>query len=119
MTPALTIDAAARFAGGLEAREQRRTGGTREDARARVASRTGVLASTLEMLARGRLKRLEAWVFMRLAAAVETELQAEIARHQHDLAIARQCRRDSDPREIEEGIARLERALALLASSNR
>ena len=116
VTPAATIDMAHRLAAGLEVREQLRRGGSRDEARSRVARRIGVLAGTLETLARGRLKRLEAWTFQRIAAGAEADLRAEIERHRHELEIARRCSAASDLGEIAAGLARLEAALSTVAA---
>lgn len=122
VTPSLTIDMARQFATGLEVRDQARFGGPREKARERVARRVGVAPGTLETLIRGRLKRLEAWVFARLAAAAVADLNGEIARHEHELALAQSCIPNidaSEVREVEASLAALRGAVQALGTSER
>ena len=88
MTSAV-LDHARTVARGLEEREQRRHGGSRDEARARLARRIGVLPGTLYTLARNRLKRLDVTVRDRLTDYAIRDLQNEIGRLNHELGMAR------------------------------
>lgn len=100
MSAGVTIDAARRIAGDLEIREQVRHGGSRSDARARLARRLGSPWSpgTLYNLARDRLKRLDADLRGTLADFAISDLEAEIERLTRDLEAARALGAAQDPR---------------------
>ncbi len=114
MTAAFDLSEASRFALSLEKRERERIGDTREARRA-VASRVGVAPGTIENLRRGRLKSIEGWVRDRLRAAFIRELEAEIARLEHELALLRQCGGHPAADQVGEIEAHLEAARALMA----
>ena len=88
MSSAATIEEARGQARTLEQRERSRAGNLK-NARAALARRAGVSPATWRNLAQGRLKRLDAWLRDRLGALIIRELEAEIARLEHDLATAR------------------------------
>jgi len=90
MSSAATIEEARAQARTLEQRERSRAGNLK-NARATLARRAGVSPATWRNLAQGRLKRLDAWLRDRLCALIIRELEAEIARLEHDLAAARSC----------------------------
>jgi hypothetical protein len=90
MTTVTLIDRARQVADDLEAREQRRNGGSRSDARARLARRLRVLPGTLYNLARNCLKKLDAELRDRLTAAAVRDLQSEIASLNNALDVAHQ-----------------------------
>lgn len=114
MTPELTLTTAESLTAGLISREQSRSGGSQKCALELVARRTGVLKSTLEMIVRGRLKRLEAWVLGRLVEAAIADLEGEIRRQQHELEVARHCAGYLAPGEVRTVVARLEALYAAL-----
>jgi len=88
MSSAATIEEARAQARTLEQRERGRAGNLKS-ARAALARRVGVSPATWRNLAQGRLKRLDACLRDRLCALIIRELEAEIARLEHDLATAR------------------------------
>lgn len=97
-----TLETVRALAEGLEQREQLRNGGSREEARARLARRIGIMPGTLYNLARDRLKGINADVRDRLMAHVIEDLQSQIARHTHDIQIARQLgAHPASPRMVE------------------
>lgn len=73
-----------------------------------VARREGVAPGTIENILRGRVKAVAGWVRDRLRAAVIRELQAEIQRLEHELAVARL----SAAHPTEDEVAAVEAALA-------
>jgi hypothetical protein len=75
--------------------EARRTG-DRVRARNNVARALGTSPGTIENLQRNRLKRVAGWLRDALRARVIRELEAEIVRLQHEVAILHQI--GSDPR---------------------
>lgn len=106
----------------LEDREQARSGSKLPDARAAVAQRIGVPPGTLRNLRLNRVKGIAAHWYERLRAAVVLDLQAEMARLQHEQHIILQT--GLDPREgeaaaVAEDIAAVRYALGLpLAPAN-
>jgi hypothetical protein len=82
----------------LVAQEFRRT---KDRARARnnVARALGTAPGTIENLQRSRLKRISGWLRDALRARVIRELESEIARLQHELAVHKQT--GVDPRSDE------------------
>jgi predicted nucleic acid-binding protein len=89
MNAATDIERSALFARRLLDIEAERHGVGAELAKARVARREGVPASTLDNIVRGRVKQVAAWVRDRLAQAVVREIQNEISRLEHEIQIAR------------------------------
>jgi hypothetical protein len=75
---------------GLEKREQARNGGSRIEARQRLARRVGISPGTLYNIARDRLKKLDAGVRDKLVAYAIRDLEQEIAGVTHELEMARQ-----------------------------
>jgi len=92
----------------IEDRESARSGHSVATARKAVARKIGVAPGTLENLRKGRVKRITAFVYERLRAAVIRELEQEIKRAGHELEVARQC--GLDPRSAD--MAALETAMA-------
>jgi hypothetical protein len=76
--------------------QEARRVGDRIVARQRVARSVGVSPGTIENLQRNRLKRISGWLRDALRARVIRELEAEIARLQHELAVHKQT--GVDPR---------------------
>ena len=68
----------------------------RDRARCNVARAIGTSPGTIENLQRNRLKRISGWLRDALRARVIRELEAEIARLQHELAVHKQT--GVDPR---------------------
>lgn len=83
------------LANALIDRESRRTN-DRVLARRNVARALGVAPGTIENLQRNRLKRISGWLRDALRARVIRELEAEIVRLQHELAVHKQT--GVDPR---------------------
>lgn len=71
-------------------RKERARGLSIPEARSAVASRLGIGLGTFENLVRERVKRVDAFVRDRLQALLIRELEAEIARLNHELEMARQ-----------------------------
>ena len=112
----IAIDATAEaFARRLEDRERSRSCVSLPVARLAVARRTGVAVGTLENLRRGRIKGVREWVAERLRAALISELEAELARTEHELSILRASRRRVDQGQIVE----VEASLAALRETLR
>lgn len=82
----------------LVTQEFRRTN-DRTRARQNVARALGAAPGTIENLERNRLKRISGWLRDALRARVIRELESEIARLQHELAVHRQT--GVDPRSDE------------------
>jgi len=97
--------------------EQLRTGLTADEARERVAGREGVSPGTFENIVRKRIKGVEGWLRDKLQAALIRELQAELARLEHELAVARLSAQRPDDDEISSVMALVERAKELLKRS--
>ena len=115
MSAGLSLDSARRIAGECEIREQFRNGGSREDARKRLARRLGSPWSpgTLYNLARDRLKRLDADLRDTLSAYAVSDLEADIQRLHSDLEAARALGRAQDPAHVRKVVAAYERARRL------
>lgn len=113
---AIAIDATAEaFARRLEDRERQRSSVSLPVARQAVARRTGVPAGTLENLRRGRIKGVREWVADRLRSALISELEAEFARTEHELAFLRASHRRVDQGQI----VQVEASLAALRETLR
>ena len=89
MSATFAIEGARRVADGIERREQRRYGGSREEARQRVARRLGWAPGTLYKLDGERLKRIDRDMRDQLAAYAIRDLESEIAELTSELARAR------------------------------
>lgn len=115
MSAGLYLDSARRIAGECEIREQIRNGGSRADARERLARRLGAPWSpgTLYNLARDRLKRLDADLRDTLSAYAVSDLEADIERLNSDLEAARALGRAQDPAHVRKVAAAYERARRL------
>ena len=74
--------------------------GTRAGARRRLAYKLQIAVCTFENIIYGRIKRLDATLRDKLRAALADELNLEIMRLQHELAIARQGGAAPDSDEI-------------------
>ena len=100
---ATAIDISAQtFARRLEDREQERSGVLLPVARMTVARRTGVAAGTLENLRRGRIKGVREWIVAALRAALISEVEADIARAQHELTVLKASHRGVDHCQVAE-----------------
>jgi len=115
MSGGLSLDSARRIASECEIREQIRNGGSRTDARVRLARRLGSPWSpgTLYNLARDRLKRLDADLRDRLSAYAVSGLEADIQKLHSDLEAARALGRAQDPAHVRKVAAAYERARRL------
>jgi hypothetical protein len=90
--------------------------GSLADARPIVARDIGVSPGTLETLRRGRLKRIEGWLRDKVASLLMREIEAEIRRLNHELALYQQigrAPRPGDLAEIETDLAALKAALLM------
>ncbi|MBN6820689.1 hypothetical protein JRF84_13985 [Methylobacterium organophilum] len=115
MSATFAIDGARLVADGIERREQRRYGGSREDARKRVARKLGWSPGTLYNLARDRLKRLDGDLRRQLATYAIDDLENEIASLTAELAAARRLGASEDPALVRKVSAVLAEAQALHA----
>ena len=115
MSATFAVDGARLVADGIERREQRRHGGTREQARQRVARKLGWSPGTLYNLARDRLKRFDGDLRRDLAAYAVTDLENEIATLTSELAAARRLGAAEDPALVRKVSAVLAEAQALHA----
>lgn len=97
----------------LERRERTRLG-CRDTARRSLAEKLRIGVGSLENLVRGRVKRVDATIRDRLQALVVKELELEIARLSHELAIATQSSSRPDADEIFEVETHLKKARAVL-----
>ncbi len=98
---------------GCERREQERHGGTRPEARARLARRMGVMPGTLYNLVFNRLKKLDEAFRERLTAYAIQDLEREIEGLTHELELARALGAPKDPGTVRRIKAALESAQAL------
>lgn len=96
----------------LVAQEARRTG-NRIAARRQVARTIGVSPGTIENLLRARLKTIAGWLRDALRNRVIQELEAEIVRIQHEIAVLRQT--GVDPRGDQMAAARADLSAVLSA----
>ena len=83
----------------------------------RVARNVGAAPGTIENLTRGRLKSVAGWLRDALRARVIRELEAEIVRLQHELAVLHQT--GVDPRSNEAAAVRADIAAILEALGRR
>lgn len=104
MSSATYTDRARDWGDALEERERRKSGRTRAEARRRVAAQIGIAPGTLDNLHRGRLKNIAAHVYDRLRCLVISELQEEMAAHEHEIALLMAI--GADPRDDEVAAAR-------------
>lgn len=119
MATAAFMDTARAWGRALEDREAVRSSVPIADARKRVARRTGISPGTLENLRNGRLKAIGAHVFERIREAVVADLNAEMARLEHELAMARTSGLDARDDDFAAAAAALEKARALIGGSVR
>lgn len=110
------MNCAVSLAQNLERRERAR-GFTVPVARRAIARKIKTSVGTIENLVRGRIKRVDAAVRDRLQALLVSELEQEIARLTHELAIARQTGLHPASDEISEVETLLARATQILAAS--
>lgn len=99
MSSAIAEAAEARNLANILVKQETRRIGDRERARASVARAIGTVPGTIENLQRGRLKRISGWLRDALRARVVRELEAEVARLQHEIATLAQT--GVDPRSNE------------------
>jgi len=108
------VERAAAWARLLEDKEAERSGADLAVARPTVARRTGVPEGTLRNLRKNRLKAIGVHWFDRLKAGVIRELEAELMRLEHDLAVLRATGADPRHPETEAVVADIARARAAL-----
>lgn len=95
--------------------QEHRRGNDRICARRNVARAVGASPGTIENLQRDRLKQIAGWLRDALRARVIRELEAEIKRLEHELAIHKQTAMDSHHREaaaINADLSTIRRVLA-------
>lgn len=105
----VTRDRAAR----LEMAEARRMGGTRGAGRRGLARRLRIACGTLENLARDRLKRVAADLYLKIEAAYADMLRAEIGRLETELAALGRAGDGGADREL---VAALESQMSRIAT---
>ncbi len=113
MNAATALDGLRQIEGSLVTREQARNGGSRIEARQRVASKAGIAAGTLYNLARDRLKRADQVLRERLTAYAVKDLEAEIRRLENDLVMARALGASQNEATVRQISEVLTRAIAL------
>jgi hypothetical protein len=96
MTSVVYLSRARAWVVALEDRERARSGTKLPDARAAVSQRVGVPPGTLRNLRAKRVKSVAVHWYERLRAAVVRDLQAEMARLQHEQNLVHQA--GLDPR---------------------
>lgn len=89
MSAGLALEQARLIADGLERREQQRHGGSRHDARTRLARHLGWSPGTLYNLARERLKKIDRDLCDQLTDFAIRDLEHEIARLSAEIEAAR------------------------------
>lgn len=107
-------ETASALARRLEDRERFRCGVSLPVARAAVARRLGVAPGTLERMRAGRTKGVRGWIAERLRAALIAELEADVARAQHELTVLRATPgrlAEDQAREVEAALAEARRTL--------
>jgi hypothetical protein len=96
MSSALAEATEARNLANLLVQQETRRVGDRQRARYNVARALGTAPGTIENLQRNRLKRISGWLRDALRARVIRELESEVARLQHEIAVLSQT--GVDPR---------------------
>jgi hypothetical protein len=111
MSNAMAEASEARNLANVLVNQEARRCGDRPLARIHVARSLGVSPGTIENLQRNRLKRISGWLRDALRARVIRELEAEIVRLQHELAVHKQT--GVDPRSDEATAARADLSAVL------
>lgn len=93
--------------------QEARRRGSKSNAHAYVARTVGASPGTIENLLRGRLKRISGWLRDALRGRVVRELEAEVVRLQHEIAVLKQA--GVDPRSNEMSAARADLSAVLAA----
>lgn len=93
--------------------QEARRRGTKDGVNRHVARAIGASPGTIENIMRGRLKRVSGWLRDALRARVIRELEAEIVRLQHEIAVLKQA--GVDPRSHEMSAARADLSAVLEA----
>lgn len=111
----LATDAdAKRWAQSMQDQERVRSGASIPQARRIIARRIGIAPGTLENLDRGRGKGLRGWIRDQIRAAFCREIEAEIARLSHVLAVARLSDSGASPAAIREAETSIANARSLI-----
>lgn len=111
MSNALAEASEARNLAQILVEQEARRCGDRRKARTRVARRLGTSPGTIENLQRSRLKRISGWLRDALRSLVIRELEAEVVKLQHEIAVLRQT--GVDPRSDEMAAARADLSAVL------
>ena len=114
MTHSTFLDHAQQWERMLVADEAKRAHCPEKEAREIIARRAGLSPGTLENLRNGRLKTIAADAYSRIRGLVVRELEAEILRLEHELAIARKTALRPDDDEIFKAAAQLAAARELI-----
>jgi hypothetical protein len=89
--------------------------GTYDDVNVYVGRAVGAAPGTIDNIRRGRLKRIEGWLRDALRARVVRELESEVTRLQHEIAVLKQS--GVDPRSNQMSAARADLSAVLSALS--
>jgi hypothetical protein len=108
------VELARRFARQIEEREARAFGVGAGQARINTARRIGASPGFLENLRRGRIKSIPSYLMQKIREAMIDELQEEIARCEHEIALARQTGSRATDNEILAAQAQVEAAKKIL-----
>lgn len=117
MNNAAYVDEVRDHVRALEARAARR-GLSQTDARRRIADKLGCAPGTLESIAKGRKKSIDAGFWQRVRNLLVKEIEREIKALTHELEILRQTGADPDPIEITEVEAHLAKVRTMLAGAS-
>ena len=93
--------------------QEARRRGTKDGVNVHVGRAVGAAPGTIENIMRGRLKRVEGWLRDALRARVVRELESEIVRLQHEIAVLKQA--GVDPRSNQMSAARADLSAVLVA----
>jgi hypothetical protein len=97
--------------------EAKRTGRDKIEARKSLARSIGVAPGTIENLMRARLKSVAGWLRDALRARMVRELEAELVRIQHEIAVLIQT--GADPRDNALAAARADLSAILAALGDK
>jgi hypothetical protein len=107
-----------RFARALEDAEARRLGVRISEARISLARRLRTSPGTLENIRRLRTKIVPNWLMARIKSEFVLVLQSEIARLEHDIAIARQTGAHHSDHDLQAAQAQVVAAKEILRASH-
>lgn len=85
-----------------------------QQARKPLSRDLGVTPSRVERISKGRFKSVPAWLYERIRASMIRALQEEMARLEHELAVARLCSLAPDEDEVFAAKAAVKAARSLI-----